>query len=77
MAEYRSIQSEISVTGGCGGGARDEADGTSSSKLDISALSTKSRSYTFLTTFCGRQVAGLNGPWASRRAESAAFCAGW
>ena len=77
MREYRSIQSEMSVTGGCRAGGQDETDRTSSSKLDISALSTKSRSFTFLTTFCGRQVAGLNGPWASRRAESAAFCAGW
>ena len=40
MREYRSSHNEMLVTGGHGAGGRVKADGTSSSKLDKSAIST-------------------------------------
>ena len=65
-SENRSIHCDISCTGGrAGAGGRPGACG-GSSFTEISDISTNSSSRIFLTTFCGRDAAGLNGPLASR-----------
>ncbi len=56
MREYLSSHCDISVTGSLAGPVM-------SSSIVTSDISMNSRSRIFLTTFIGRDAAGLKGPW--------------